>query len=78
MTFEVDYAASLQVGQLTPSERNELEQLFNQPDPPARQVPGRGPEPRFVSSLATKRVLWRRRNNGAPLVLSVVDNSYAA
>ncbi len=78
MSFEVAYAARIQVDQLEQDERAELERLFADPHPPATPLAPHPSEGLLISKLGRKRVLWHRRETGAPEILSVVDQSYAA
>ena len=79
MSFEVAYAARIQVDQLNRVDKAELDRLFSSPEPRATHIAPHREGGLLISRLgADKRVLWHKLESGAPEILSVVDKSYAA
>lgn len=76
--FKVDYGAKLQVESLTPREKAALTTLLSARDPAGSVQVQRLSSGEFTARLGgTRRVLWRQTPSG-PLVLGVIDQSYAA
>lgn len=77
--FDVDYLAELQVDSLPPPERKELAKLFSIAEMERSAETWRTAEGQFISRLGSRRrVLWKRSPAGRPIILSIVDQSYAA
>jgi hypothetical protein len=73
--YDVSYPAQVQVERLSPTEKKELLHLFADPnlDLTTKKV---APSGNSVSRLgSTKRVVWKRSDNGKPVILSVVDRA---
>jgi hypothetical protein len=67
--------AKLQVANLPPAEKIALRELFkgNRALGESKLMEGGN----FVARFGTRRVLWRRDAKGRPVILSVLDRSYA-
>ena len=72
---QVSSPAQVQVERLSPTEKRELLDMFADPDleMTTKKV---APSGNSVSRLgSTKRVVWKRSDNGRPVILSVVDRA---
>lgn len=73
--YTVADSAKLQVHHLPLSEKRALQALFDAPSAVEHSRPLEGGE--FVARMGARRVLWRPDAEGRPVVLSVLDHSYA-
>lgn len=72
--LQIAEPAKLQVAQLSPIERKALNRFFSSGDAAASKPTENG---MFIGRVGQRRVLWKRTPKGKPVVLSVLDGSYA-
>jgi len=75
--FSVSYSAIAQMALLPAAEKAALTKLFSSGDIDQPAITRPTTDGRFVSQLGDKRVLWQRAARKKPLILSIVDRSYA-
>jgi hypothetical protein len=74
--FRISYPARAQVELLSKSDKRALAELFSRPDLRRAEVTKQTDSGNYVSRLGSRRVLWRMADR-TPMILSVVDRSYA-
>jgi len=73
--FQIDNAAKLQVAQLANQEKRALRAFFR--SPAANSTSKMTADGMRVARVGARRVLWKLGPKGTPVVLSIVDSSYA-
>ena len=73
-TFRIADTAKLQIAQLPQQDMRALREFFRGDIVASSKAAGNG---MLVGRVGQRRVLWKRGPGGKPVVLSVVDASYA-